>query len=227
MSAFDDGQPPAVAEPAVPPPLSAAEIAAQIEDARTHAHVEGWAAGHHDGFAAGQPEGLATGHATGLAEGHAKGYEEGLQAGRAEANAERLHLRKLLDKSAQQIGAIEQQLGDALIDLALDIARQVVRRELTQNTAVICSVVDEIMHALPAHSHSLKIWLHPDDVALIETYLGAEHPQAGWRLLVDDTVLRGGCRAETPFGAIDATVQTRWQRVAASLARDNAWDTRT
>jgi len=43
-------------------------------------------------------------------------------------------------------------------------------------------------------------------------------------LFADDTLLPGGCRAETPFGAIDATVQTRWQRVAASLARESAWE---
>ncbi len=224
MSTFDDGTGSETEETPVETVPDAAEIAAQIDAAQAQARTAGWAAGHREGFAAGEPVGHAAGHETGLAEGRARGHEEGLQAGRADAQAERERLRALLDKSAQQIGAIEEQLGDALIDLALDIARQVVRRELTQNASVVCGVVDEILHTLPAGTPSLKIWLHTSDIALVETHLSAEHPLAGWRLFADDTLLPGGCRAETPFGAIDATVQTRWQRVAASLARESAWE---
>lgn len=223
MSTFEDDRQTDVNETPVEAAPDAAEIAAQIEAIRVQAQSEGWTMGHGEGFAAGESVGRTAGYDAGLPEGRAQGHEEGLQSGRAQAAAERDRLRAVLDKSAQQIGAIEDQLGDALIDLALDIARQVVRRELTQNATVVCGVVDEVLHSLPTGTPNLKIWLHPDDLAVVETYLGTEHPQADWRLFGDETVVPGGCRAETPFGAIDATVQTRWQRVAASLARESVW----
>jgi flagellar assembly protein FliH len=39
----------------------------------------------------------------------------------------------------------------------------------------------------------------------------------------DPQIERGGCRLETPSTEIDATLETRWRRVIASLGRDDPW----
>ena len=39
----------------------------------------------------------------------------------------------------------------------------------------------------------------------------------------DASLLRGGCRIETSAGEIDATLQTRWQKLSAALAQDHEW----
>jgi flagellar assembly protein FliH len=39
----------------------------------------------------------------------------------------------------------------------------------------------------------------------------------------DASLLRGGCRIETFAGEIDATLQTRWQKLSAALAQDHEW----
>ena len=58
------------------------------------------------------------------------------------------------------------------------------------------------------------------DMELVKLHLADELRAAPWRLFADESITRGGCRAETSFGDIDATLQTRWRRVAASLGRD-------
>ena len=39
------------------------------------------------------------------------------------------------------------------------------------------------------------------------------------RLLADASIERGGCLAETVLGNIDATLQTRWERVTSALGQ--------
>ena len=39
----------------------------------------------------------------------------------------------------------------------------------------------------------------------------------------DAAVTRGGCRVETSSCEIDATLETRWQKLSAALAQDHEW----
>ena len=63
----------------------------------------------------------------------------------------------------------------------------------------------------------MRLWANPQDIELIRLHLADELKEGHWRVLADESLARGGCRAETPYGDIDATLQTRWRRVAASL----------
>ena len=45
----------------------------------------------------------------------------------------------------------------------------------------------------------------------------------GGRLLSDATMSRGGVLVESDIGVIDATVETRWRRAAASLGCEEGW----
>jgi len=40
---------------------------------------------------------------------------------------------------------------------------------------------------------------------------------------VDATITRGGCRLQTAAGDIDATLETRWHKLCASLAQEQDW----
>jgi flagellar assembly protein FliH len=61
--------------------------------------------------------------------------------------------------------------------------------------------------------------LHADDVALVREYLGDDLQAAGWTMLSDASITRGGCRVQAASGELDATLETRWERVAAALGR--------
>ena len=69
------------------------------------------------------------------------------------------------------------------------------------------------------------IALHPADAELFRKLSDGEPALATlpWKVVEDPQIERGGCRLETPSTEIDATLETRWRRVIASLGRDDPW----
>jgi hypothetical protein len=47
--------------------------------------------------------------------------------------------------------------------------------------------------------------------------------EAGGTVVEDGAIERGGCKFQTGASEIDATLETRWRRVVASLGRDDGW----
>lgn len=115
-------------------------------------------------------------------------------------------------------------MGQGLLTLALDIAQQVVRTTLAEQPEAVAAAVREVLHINPSAGGQMRLWANPQDIELIRLHLADELKEGHWRVLADESITRGGCRAETPFGDIDATLQTRWRRVAASLGRNVAWE---
>ncbi|WP_188588968.1 flagellar assembly protein FliH, partial [Achromobacter denitrificans] len=136
--------------------------------------------------------------------------------------AQRLHA--LVQSCAVSIGALEEKMGQGLLTLALDIAQQVVRTTLAEQPDTVAGAVREVLHINPTAGGQMRLWANPEDIELIRLHLADELKEGHWRVLADESIARGGCRAETPFGDIDATLQTRWRRVAASLGRNVAWE---
>jgi flagellar assembly protein FliH len=172
----------------------------------------------------GREEGHAQGHAAGLAAGREQGYAEGLVQAREQGAAEAQRLHALVEACAASLGSLEEKMGQGLLTLALDIAQQVVRTTLADQPETVINAVREVLHINPTAGGQMRLWANPEDIELIRLHLADELKEGHWRVLADESISRGGCRAETPFGDIDATLQTRWRRVAASLGRNVSWE---
>ncbi|VFR72302.1 Flagellar assembly protein FliH [plant metagenome] len=196
-----------------------AELSARHEAACKAGYEEGKEIGRKEGHA----EGLEAGRAEGQAAGQATGYEAGLADGRAAAQAEAQRLNTLVQATADSLSRVEAEMGQALLTLALDIARQVVRTTLAEQPDTVLAAVREVLHADHGDAAPLRLWVHPADQAMIRQHLGDELAAGKWSLWTDETLTPGGCRAETAYGTIDATLETRWRRVAASLGKSQEW----
>lgn len=202
------------ASPALPDP---AEVLAEIERLRETARARG----HAEGFAAGHAQGLETG----LREGREKGMQEGRETGHAEAQAKGLEaareqaakLQQLAQSCALAIESLEAETGDALLSLALSVAEQVLRSTLAAEPERILDLIRDVLHVDGSQQGILRLRLHPDDLDLVDQYLQQDGTVSQWRLLADPAIERGGCVVETALGSIDATLQTRWQRVISTL----------
>jgi len=229
METFDPAPAGAPAdEPAGPPPAPdpgpGPDPEQRLAQALAQARAEGLAAGRREGLEAGRREGLQAGREAGHAEGLQAGREQGLEEGRRLAAEEARRMAALADACAAALQSLEEDVGQALLALALDVARRMAGAALQQPPASLPAAVRETLRAASADEGVLRLWVHPDDLPLVERHL-REDPAAGdWRVLADDALLRGGCRAETAFGAIDATLQTRWRRIAASLGCAGEWE---
>lgn len=151
-------------------------------------------------------------------EGFAQGLRDGRAAGEQEVRAEAQRLAAALDRLAQPLERVDEQVEQELVALAIAIARQLIRRELSTSPGEIVPVVREALAALPAASREVRVHLHPDDVALIHEALpagdGGERP---WRVVEDGLISRGGCRVEAEHSRIDATLEKRLTSVVTAV----------
>lgn len=159
-------------------------------------------------------------------EAHREGYEagrhEGYAAGLAEANADVARIQALgvaLDDAMQNV---ERELSQALLVLALDIAKQMLIKALEVKPELLLPVVRAAIESLPHNAQHPRIRLNPRDAALVRELLSAE-PHAGWRVVEDPAVVPGGCLIETSTAEVDATLPSRWQRIATALGQADSW----
>jgi len=176
-----------------------AAMAEQIQQSREQAHAEGRAAGFEEGRAA------------------------GLQEGRAQAEQERQALQGIADMFGTEVAQANELIAADMLDLALDLARAMLKTALNVRPELVLPLVREAVHYLPTLQQPALLHLHPDDLALVSQHMGDELSSAGWRLVEDPHMDRGGCRIETASNQIDATMPTRWQRLAAALGKDSDW----
>ncbi|MRR50878.1 MAG: flagellar assembly protein FliH [Rhodocyclaceae bacterium] len=187
-------------EPAAPPP-PAPPSAEEIETIKRLAREEA--------FAAGREEGLK------------RGYDEGYQQGQAEAQEEARRLATVTQALETALTEMEQEVAEEILGLSVELARQVLRHELTAQPDALLDVVRQALAQMP-HQHA-AIYLHPDDASLARSYLGDQLAHAGHRIHEDARLSRGDCLIESGGSQVDATVATRWQRVIESLGLQAAW----
>jgi flagellar assembly protein FliH len=87
----------------------------------------------------------------------------------------------------------------------------------------VLPVVSEAIGYLPTLQQPALLFLHPDDAQLVRERMGAELSAAGWRVLDEAAMERGGCRVETASNQIDASASARWLRIAQALGRESEW----
>lgn len=162
-----------------------------------------------------QKAGETEGHKEGYARGQAEGHAAGIAAAREQAG----QLQALTQALPAALRLAEGKVADDLLALALDIARQVLGQALTVDPHAMLGGVRALLQAEPALTGTPQLYLHPDDAALVKAHLTDDLQTAGWRIRVDATITRGGCRVLASSGELDATLESRWDRVAATLAR--------
>jgi len=198
--------------PAAPPdPDEEAAFAAELARLREAAHAEGLASGH----VAGQ----ALGYQAGYDQGHKQGFEQGLAA----AHAQAAQLAALAERFSAALGTAQAGIADSLVDLALDIAQQVVRQQVQHDPTALLAAAREVLVSEPALSGSPQLVVSPADLPVVEAYLLDELQARGWSVRTDASIERGGCRAQAASGEVDASLGTRWERVAAALGKNRPW----
>ncbi len=159
-----------------------------------------------------------------------EGFEQGLREGREAGvqafreGAQRLEqLMVALDRPFEELDeAVEAQLAE----LAMIVARQLVRRELRADPGQVIGVVREALGALPLAARNVRLSLHPDDAVLVREALSLQDHDSAIEVVEDPVMSRGGCRVLTESSQIDATVESRLNAIIANtlggMRRDDA-----
>lgn len=153
--------------------------------------------------------------AEGFQKGETEGYQAGLRRGHEETRAGAERFARAAAKLESGLGALDAEVAEELLALAIELAREVVRQEISARPDTLIAVVREALAQLP-HQHA-AIYLHPEDASLLRSYMGDQLAHAGHRIHEDFKLTRGDCLLESGGSQVDATVTMRWRRVLAGL----------
>ncbi|MBU2754386.1 flagellar assembly protein FliH [Acidithiobacillus sp. CV18-2] len=171
------------------------------------------------------------GRQRGREEGYAAGRAEGLQAARKDIET----FRQLVEQLAVPVEQLSDGVEQALLALALELARQVIRQELQTHPEQILPLLREALVSVPIAGGAAVLRLHPQDCALVEEQL-PELVDAGVTLAPDEALERGSLivqagldmdslrpdrrwreRSEASATELDLRLATRWRQVLDTL----------
>ncbi len=198
-----------------PAEKAAAALADQVKKATEEARNASYAAGIEEGRAAGFEQGKA--------QGFDQGYADGLAQGRAQADQERTQLMQIAQVFSDEITQANEKIASDILELALDLSKAMLKTALHVRPELVLPIIGEAVRYLPSLQQPALLFLHPEDAKLASTLMGEELTTAGWRIVEDTAMERGGCRVDTASNQVDATATSRWQRIAAALGKDSDW----
>ncbi len=156
-----------------------------------------------------------------------EGYTEGLESGRRDALTEVQSLReeaaRFLEEAKAEAAMLLENARPAVLKLALDIARKVIRDEVSTRPEVLLQIAGEALERVRGET-SVSLRVNPRDVVIIEEAKNGlldDNPGLGAiRVEEDPLVEPGGCVVAGSRGRVDATVDGQLKRIARVLEEE-------
>ncbi len=159
--------------------------------------------GREHGYQEGLQQGLQAGEKQGLKIGEQKAYTEFQQQWLDESQ----RLQRITEQLMVPLASQEAALENLLVEMALKFAEHLLQKALDADPQALYGLVARAVSGLPAGNKNLRIYLNPDDLALLQR---ASNPlPEAWRLAADGNLSRGGCRVETQNSLVDYSVEKR------------------
>ena len=148
-----------------------------------------------------------------------KGYAEGLAQGQAEARKQgeetAAELAALWQSMSKPIASQDAEVSEHLLALVISLTYAVAERELSTDSELIKSTLDEALMCLAESEAPLTVTVNPADKALVEALLDEKRLSA--ELVADTTMLRGGCRLDRGHALVDATIESRIRSLVETM----------
>lgn len=199
-----------------PEPEPVAELPAELDEAAQQALVQ---QACDDAYA----EGFAQGQAQTALEWQRRMDEYTAQQGQEAAQ----RMQSALQTLEASLIDMQQHMAQQVLELACDIARQVVRQELSVNPNALLPVVREAVGMLVTEGRPATVRLNPEDMEAMAQPLREEINAPGVQWMADAAVPAGGCMVESAGTVVDGSIDKRWQRAIASLGLQSPWDDET
>jgi flagellar assembly protein FliH len=182
--------------------------------------------------ARGYADGVECGLTEGREKGYADGYAAGIEASRKSLAQDACRLAEIIAGLRAPIRALDRVVEEALVALALEVARCVIGNEISLSRNHLVRLIREALAAVPLPISGVRVLLNPQDLELVLA-LAPELGNGGTALLADPAVELGGCSIvvddepqlkerrwlERSDGSpqIDLSLAARWRGVMVSL----------
>jgi flagellar assembly protein FliH len=151
------------------------------------------------------------------------GRADGLREGAQKAAHDTQSLAALLAAIESQSHENNQGIAHDVLEVALEVARQMLRQSLVVRPELIVPLIHDALARCVQPVAQATISLNPADATLVRELLAEELARGGWRIVEDALLARGGCQLHTAAIQIDASMETRWMRLAAALGQTSEW----
>lgn len=153
----------------------------------------------------------------------AKGYEQGERSGMEAGGRRAEAMLRRMTSTLEELGTLRQQMIQQterqMVQLALTIAKRILRREVTLDPDLTVAMARVALDRL-GESSGATIRLHPEDYAVAVTGAKDEWESQQVTVISDDKVSRGGCRIESAFGFIEASVEAQFEEIERVVLAD-------
>lgn len=163
---------------------------------------------------------------------HTRGFTEGLKAGfanaqqhyEAELAKQQDALKGPIEAFCAQFHALDADVAEALMRMAIDLARNVVRHEITANPTILDHALKEGLAYLGEAARGARVSLNPADYARFAADCSRDLSDYSLNVVADPRIDVGGCVIDAGSTKIDATLSRRWQAALAPLGRADPLD---
>ncbi|QMU60404.1 MAG: flagellar assembly protein FliH [Gammaproteobacteria bacterium] len=145
------------------------------------------------------------------------GYEDGLKQGQQALNEYKQTFDSVFSSLDNALKEVDQNVIEAITQLAVSISKQIIRRELQINSEQVVSVVKEAIKLLPLDKGRLIIHLNPGDLNVVQKVFNQDDIVHSYSLVEDPSVQRGGCKLATDDSIIDATIDSQVAQISAKI----------
>lgn len=183
------------------------------------AHMEGDPAWPEAGAASRVPDPDAI-ERDAFAHGYAAGEQAGAEAGLARLEGLHRRLAQAIDDLAAERHRVLLESERSVVQLALAIARRVLRRECATHPEVVASLAHGALSRLGA-TEGVVVRVNPADAAPLAHAAPGAWPPCGTVVVPDALVERGGVVVESTVGAVEATLDAQFDEVARALLGDD------
>lgn len=158
----------------------------------------------------------------GYEKGFSQGEKDGFEFGEKQSKKIVENLEKFFDEIGNLKHEILKQYEKEILSLIFAVAEKIVHHEVRSE---VSTVKDVIFHALETAMEKNKVIfnVNPEDydyVEKIKPELFNKYKEIKSIIVTPDpSVSKGGCFLETPYGDIDATLESQMEKICESLQK--------
>ena len=168
-------------------------------------------------------------HRAELEAAHREAFHKGLEEGRRQAEAQVEASVARLARAVEEIAGLKPRLRAEVereaVELALAIARRVLRRELHIDPEAVLGLAKAAFEKA-ALRELTAVRLHPSHAAAVRAHLARIGAPQAIQIREDASLEPGAVLVETVRGAIDASMETQLEEIGRGLADALAGGTR-
>jgi flagellar assembly protein FliH len=160
--------------------------------------------------------------------GFNQGEKDGLELGEKKALKVVEHMGELLEGMTRLRKELVKKHEKDIVMLIVAVAKKIIQQEIQTNEEAIREVLFKAV-ALAAEKSKVTVRINPEDFAFVEQlrpeFFAQFSELKSITVTSDPSITQGGCLLETPYGEVDARIETQLERIYQSLEEAGNFDT--